>query len=351
MSAMSEHLNTTAGVGLGVYLIPGTFAADRDKLILSTNVTIGSTWLHQHTNQSKFCRMEFNFSRPGVQEWHNSVVVLLCETYLVKYIKFDYICPTGSPDGCEGFKDSRAAVAMYHNAIARSACNGTMRLGLSWMVEYNHGYWRSWSHAADSFRLDEDNNNSGRTVLVQFWTVQRAIERYRVFVTSLAQGLVNSSPKDTILLRPDMDNLFVANPIALSGLHPQQRQTMAMHWVGAGANLFEGGDLTQIDSLGQKLLRDPFVYGKGGILDQFGDHPMQPRNPPSVGCQPHWPGQAGGTNPQQLQAWIAGPNLAGNVLVIISNLGPDEQPRTGPNTSGTFYTSCTVQADRMSQSL
>ena len=71
-----------------------------------------------------------------------------------------------------------------------------MRLGLSWMGDYDHGYWRSWSHTAGSIRLDEDINNSGQTVLAQFGTVQRAIERYRVFVTSLAQGLVNSSPKD-----------------------------------------------------------------------------------------------------------------------------------------------------------
>ena len=34
------------------------------------------------------------------------------------------------------------------------------------------------------------------------------------------------------------------------------------------------------------------------------------------------------------------PNTAGDALVVLSNLGPDERPRTGPNTSGTFLTEC-----------
>ena len=102
--------------------------------------------------------------------------------------------------------------------------------------------------------------------LVRFSTVQRAIERYRVFVNSVAQGLVSDSPAAPVGIRPDMDNMFVANPLGLSGLHPAQRQTMAMYWIGAGANLFEGGDLTRMDSLGEKLLHDPAVYAPGGVL-------------------------------------------------------------------------------------
>ena len=35
-----------------------------------------------------------------------------------------------------------------------------------------------------------------------------------------------------------------------------------------------------------------------------------------------------------------GPNTAGDALVVLSNLGPDERPRTGKNTSGTFLTEC-----------
>ena len=66
---------------------------------------------------------------------------------------------------------------------------------------------------------------------------------------------------------------------------------------------------------------------------------MQPRNPRSETCHPHWPFVAGAGNPQQLQAWIAGPNAAGDALVIVSNLGPDEGEGRGKG--GTFRTKCT----------
>eukprot|EP00037_Helgoeca_nana_P000273 m.20943 g.20943 ORF g.20943 m.20943 type:complete len:598 (+) comp10342_c0_seq1:35-1828(+) len=333
MAGLATELSADTGPLLGVYLLPGTFNADRLKLIRGTNITLGSTWKHGNTGKfSKFCRMEFNFSSQGVQEWHNSVVDTLCEDYGVRYIKLDYVCPTSSPDGCEGFPDSRLAATAYHTAVGQSKCNGTMRVGLSWMLDWSAEYWPTWSADADAMRLDEDINNRGQRTLVQFGTVQRAIERYRVFVTSLAQGLV------PLRIRPDLDSTFVANPERISGLNDAQRSTMALHWIAAGANLLEGGDLTQIDPLGRQLLFDPALRA---VAAQFNDHPMQPRNPRSEPwCQPPWPWTAGGTNPQQLQTWIVGPNARGDALVLLANLGPDEHPRTGPSKSGTFRTEC-----------
>ena len=35
-----------------------------------------------------------------------------------------------------------------------------------------------------------------------------------------------------------------------------------------------------------------------------------------------------------------GPNTDGGALVVLSNLGPDERPRTGPNSTGSFLTEC-----------
>lgn len=178
MAGLATELSADTGPLLGVYLLPGTFNADRLKLIRGTNITLGSTWKHGNTGKfSKFCRMEFNFSSPGIQEWHNSVVDTLCEDYGVRYIKLDYVCPTSSPDGCEGFPDSRLAATAYHTAVGQSKCNGTMRVGLSWMLDWSAEYWPTWSADADAMRLDEDINNRGQRTLVQFGTVQRAIER------------------------------------------------------------------------------------------------------------------------------------------------------------------------------
>ena len=64
---------------------------------------------------------------------------------------------------------------------------------------------------------------AGEETLTSFATVQRAIERYRVFVTSIAQDLVNGGAQNPVRIRPDMDNTYVANNGTLSGLHDAQR--------------------------------------------------------------------------------------------------------------------------------
>ena len=66
-----------------------------------------------------------------------------------------FICPTRSPDGYQGFADSRPAAAMFHAAIQRSKCRGKMRLGLSWMLDYKRSFWDAWNSTADSMRTDE----------------------------------------------------------------------------------------------------------------------------------------------------------------------------------------------------
>jgi len=47
----------------------------------------------------------------------------------------------------------------------------------------------------------------------------------------------------------------------LLGLSDVQRYSMAIHWIGAGANLITGSDLTHLDELGRKLLYDEEVMG------------------------------------------------------------------------------------------
>jgi alpha-galactosidase len=67
------------GLKLGVYVLPGSFANDGDKPILGTDgqgqdggsILIKDTW---SGNNNGFARMDFDFEKPGVQEWHNSVV-------------------------------------------------------------------------------------------------------------------------------------------------------------------------------------------------------------------------------------------------------------------------------------
>jgi alpha-galactosidase len=93
-----------------------------------------------------------------------------------------------------------------------------------------------------------------------------------------------------------MDNTFVGNKASISGLSDVQRYTQAIHWLGAGANLITGSDLTRIDTLGNELLFDLEALNAAAFTANY---PIQPRNPGS-----------GGNDAKQLQAWIAGPNCS-----------------------------------------
>ena len=79
-----------------------------------------------------------------------------------------------------------------------------------------------------------------------------------------------------IAIRPNMDNTYIGNPQSLSGLSAVQRYTMAIHWIGAGANLITGLDQTTRDTLGYMLTYDD---GAMALVVFTATYPMQPRNP------------------------------------------------------------------------
>lgn len=88
---------------------------------------------------------------------------------------------------------------------------------------------------------------------------------------------------------------------------------MAIHWIGAGANLITGSDQTTRDTLGYRLTYD---NGAMALAAFTATYPMQPRNPtgsPTVG----------GSDALQLQAWIAGPSPDGTAVVVLANYGSD----------------------------
>jgi alpha-galactosidase len=62
---------------LGVYILPGAFCNDQDKIIEGTNIAIKDTF---SGNNNGFARCDFDFSKDGVQQWHDSVVKLFAES-------------------------------------------------------------------------------------------------------------------------------------------------------------------------------------------------------------------------------------------------------------------------------
>lgn len=225
----------------------------------------------------------------------------------VDFIKLDYVTPGSDLDGSANDvkpANSSGAVAAYHSAITRLA--PSMRLGLSWRLDRTDPWWSLWRANADALRLDRDINY-GRNP-VQWDTVQRAAEQYRQY---MHQQVSDPSRRgQPIRIRPDMDSLLVSAPASASswsGLNTVERYGQAILWVGAGANLIAGSDLTQVDVLGRRLLTHPEVLDAAAFAAEY---PMVPRLP--------------GDRPTQLQAWIAGPNRAGDTaLVVLTNFGPD----------------------------
>lgn len=190
-----------------------------------------------------------------------------------------------------------------------------MRLDISWKLDRSEKYFNIWNANADSMRTDQDINNGGKSTFVDWATVQRAVDNYRQWIVA---GLKYFDALNTY---PDLDNLFVGNAQSVSGITDAQRRTMMTHWIGAGANLIIGSDLTKLDKLGLSLLTNADALK---VADFTAKYPMQPRNPGS-----------GGQDAKQLQAWIAGP-ADGTAIVILANYGPDRgQGGFGGGRSGT----------------
>ncbi|EJD48125.1 glycoside hydrolase [Auricularia subglabra TFB-10046 SS5] len=304
---LADHLHSK-GLKLGVYLLPGAFESDKETIIEgTTNIKLGDVL---DFDQPWFSlRRAFKWDADGVQQWHDSVIKNLASLG-VDMIKLDYMTP-GSPDAGQDLPaDMSPAATKFHNAILQYG-NG-MRLDLSWKLSREQPFWTTWQESADSLRLDQDINNSGARTFTAWGTVQRAIENYRSFINQ--QVLDQSRWGKGIHIRPDMDNTYVGNAQDVSGLSDVQRYSMAIHWVGAGANLITGSDLTHLDDLGRKLLYDGELMDVAAFTSQW---PMQPRNPDSTPTP-------GGPDASQTQAWVSGPNPEGTAVVVLANYGPDE---------------------------
>ncbi|KAI1374351.1 glycoside hydrolase [Hypoxylon crocopeplum] len=314
--AAKVHQN---GMKFGVYMIPGAFTGDAEKLVKGTNITIGSLFnttedTRDGISNAYNARNDFNYTMPGVQEWHDSVVELF-SSWGVDFVKLDYVTPgsdylNGDTNSIKPANDN-GAVACMHNAIMKHAPG--MELDISWRVDREEPFWDLWQHNADTIRLDRDINFQANPVT--WGPTQRTIEQYRVFINQ--QVLDSTRQNKPIMIRPDMDNLLIATPSessSWSGYSKIERYAQAILWIGAGANLINGCNMTEVDDLGKKLLTDPEVLDVAAFTANY---PMVPKNPSNTK-------EPGGPNASQLQAWIAGPNDTGTAIVVLSNLGPDE---------------------------
>ncbi|KAL7920253.1 glycoside hydrolase family 27 protein [Trichoderma austrokoningii] len=225
LTALADHLHSQ-GKLLGIYALPGAFSGDADITIKETNIKLGTL-------------QAFDFSKDGMQQWHNSVV----NNWSIlgfDYIKLDCMTPR-SPQAVENLPANNALAAVaYHKAIQQAS--RPMRLDLSWKLDRNS--------ASDFFFFGA--------------TVQRAIEQYRSFINQQEEDPARQGTP--IMVRPDMDNMYTGNGQTLTGLSD----------VGAGANLITGSDLSQLDTLGKELLSDSEFLSVAVFTAQY---PMQLKIP------------------------------------------------------------------------
>lgn len=284
------------GLKLGVYVIPGVPCSAQNYTIKGTNIKVGDVWNGNY--DEIFC--DWDFSKDGVQQWHDSVVEQWAE-WGVDMIKLDYLTPGSPQNGANLVCDNSQAAKMYKNAIKKSGRQ--MRLDLSWKLCRNDTWLPVWSDLAESMRTDQDLDNYGTNTLVAWSVGQRAIDNYRQYIGLQAQR------NTAITIYPDMDNLFIANAPNLAGVNDTIRYTIMNHWLGAAANLIIGGDMTTIDALGRKLTTSSQSIAAANFFAQY---PMQPRNPGT-----------GNNLAKQLQAWIGGPS-GNEAYVLLVNYGADQ---------------------------
>ncbi|KAF2468066.1 family 27 glycoside hydrolase, partial [Lindgomyces ingoldianus] len=298
--ALAKHLHDR-GLKVGIYINPGFFEADKEKTIKGTNIKFSEIAATGDQNPGFNCRLNVDWDAPGAQEYCNSNVNLWA-SWGVDYIKLDYITP-GSPDGGTLPVNSSGSVACYDRAIQQSGRDIFLEISwkLDWRIEWAYGIYKS---SADAIRIDQDVNNAHESTLVKWATVQRTIEMYREYILEQKQKGVNVP----LTAYPDLDNLYVGNAEALTGLDDQQRKSVMAHWVGAGASLLLGSDLTQLDDFGSSLLSDALINEMTHFTAKY----------------PMWPlrGKAGETAGYQHQVWIAGPDPeTGVAVLLVTNYG------------------------------
>ncbi|CAF0830400.1 unnamed protein product [Adineta steineri] len=293
---LADHLHSK-NLKLGVYIVPGYFANDANKTVFGTNYSLSEIG-NGHNNG--LARIDLNYSHPGAQKWCNSVIDQFAQ-WGVDMVKLDYVTP-GSPDnGVNLLKDNSGIVVCFHNAIAQQ--KRQIRFDISWKLLRDEPYYTIWRTNADTIRTDQDLNG-GPGVQTQWPTVQRAIEQYREYILQVSDG------HTTILtIYPDMDNLFVGNNASFSGLTDNQRQTVMSHWIGAGANLIIGSNMTDLDNYGLALLTNKRAQEiANNFTTKYPMLPTQGNNNPSHG--------------RQGQVWIAGPSDDSNTaMILVANYG------------------------------
>lgn len=287
MAATIDYIHAN-GQKAGIYWIPGIQRPQAQanlpilgtpyhlQDILVTPWTAGNSFSY---GQSNPFHLKIDFTKPGAQEYVNSVVDLFA-SWGADFIKLDGVTPGSDHNNLD--VDNRNDVQAWSQAIAQSG--RPMWLTISWAVDHNYAdVWKQWANAR---RIDRDIEcYCGKMVA---WSA------VALRFPHLASWQNDAGPDQGW---NDLDSLEVGN--ADNGITDDERQTMMTLWAIANAPLYIGDDLTMLDDFGLRLLTNEAVIG----VDQSG-HPAT---------------QVTGGNQQ---VWAAD-NGDGTLTVALFNLGSD----------------------------
>lgn len=241
------------GQKAGIYWIPGVeypaVAANYPILgtqyhiqdILTVPYTAGNAFGSSGTSPYHY---KIDFSKPGAQEYMNSVVALFA-SWGIDLIKLDGVTP-GS-DSYDLSIDNRDDVVAWSKAI--TASGRPIWLTISW--DLDEDYLSVWQEYANARRIDQDIECEGDCSKLTNWP--RIYERFRDL-----PGWENASGYPVGW--NDLDSLELVDG-AGDGLTNEEKRSALSLWVLANAPLTLGGDLRNItsDSFAKHLLTNDEV--------------------------------------------------------------------------------------------
>ena len=252
-TAMVAHIHAN-GQKAGIYWIPGVEypAVAANYPIMGTPYHIQDILTTPYATGNAFGSFfyKIDFTKPGAQEYMNSVVDLFA-SWGIDFIKLDGVTPGSYNDDLS--IDNRADVEAWSKAIAQSG--RPIWLTVSWALDQD--YLSVWQQYANARRIEGDVECEGNCATLTDWAMA-SWRFYDLVAWQNASGVR--------LGWNDLDSLEVGNVSSVSGLSDREQQSVLTLWALANAPLYLGGDLTALASTGKQLLTNDAVIA----VDQSG---------------------------------------------------------------------------------
>jgi hypothetical protein len=255
IEALAKHVHAN-GQKLGIYWITGVQQGDASANypILGTRYHLQDILAQPLTPGNSFGFYKIDFTKPGAQEYMDSVVALFA-SWGIDFIKIDGVTPGSYHNDLS--IDNRPDVEAWSKAIAKTG--KPIWFTISWALDYDYlSVWQQWANAR---RIEDDVECEGNCGTTTDWA--RIYQRFR----DLSAWQFAAGPK---VGWNDLDSLDIMNGTQ-DGLNEDEKQTAYSIWAMANAPIYLGGDLTKLDDVGKRLATNDEV----NAVQQAGRPAMQ----------------------------------------------------------------------------